>query len=854
MPDQQNFNVRNRSHVQIDIFRRSAGYVFPSTPRTHRPLRQDYEAHAASLLDQLATALGDVPTPDTDGRVRIEGLKLGTNVAVSTLQPGERERIAARKLPTTFDFAAQDIVVLHSERNGDRTETALLFIPDDARAFLRERLTQYGRPLGNGPRPDLDRFEVVEKIEAAPATTLFVGPINFASAAQVWWEIWIRNGDGRADRLAAAARVAELDVHEDRLHFPDTTVLFVHGAAARLLGFAERVPGAISEIRRATDTIIPFLDLGGRIAQHDWVESFADRIISPDEEAPVVCTLDTGIAGGHPLLAPALAAASAYDAAWGTDDHHQDGHGTGMAGLVLYGDLNAHMAGTAQFELTHWVQSMKLLPPMGFPRTRPPAYGVVTQGAVALAEADLPNRDRAFCLATSARDFPPERPSSWSGALDQIAAGSMPGDALADNPATEKPKRLVVVATGNVWEGDYVDDDQCEPIEDPSQSWNSLSIGGITRKEQPPTPPPVLMPVTPANHRSPFSRGSRSLPGDLVPIKPEVLFEAGNMVRDEAGRCEWHPAVSLLTTGKNVVAEPLAPFWATSAAVAVAGNFLGQLQAALPGWWSETLRALTIDAASWPQPIRARLIGRGAHWKAGTKKEKQAILREVGYGVPDIERAIASARNDVTMIAQAEIQPFAIGADRRSGVFNEIHFYDLPWPRAALEEIENGIVTMKVTLSYFIEPNLTGRAATRPDTYRSFGLRFEMKKRSETGAQFIARLSAAQAAGGETAGRDTSYWLLGTKAMQAGSLHCDLWRGRAIDLALHDQIAVFPVGGWWKSHRGQRRIEDKARYALTISISAPDHAVDLHSEIAAQVDVRAAEIAQAVDVGVRRRR
>src|SRR5215216_5024778 len=35
------------------------------------------------------------------------------------------------------------------------------------------------------------------------------------------------------------------------------------------------------------------------------------------------------------------------------------------------------------------------------------------------------------------------------------------------------------------------------------------------------------------------------------------------------------------------------------------------------------------------------------------------ILREMGYGVPDIERAILSARNDVTLIAEAEIQPFA---------------------------------------------------------------------------------------------------------------------------------------------------------------------------------------------------
>ena len=84
--------------------------------------------------------------------------------------------------------------------------------------------------------------------------------------------------------------------------------------------------------------------------------------------------------------------------------------------------------------------------------------------------------------------------------------------------------------------------------------------------------------------------------------------------------------------------------------------------------------------------------------------------------------------------------------------------------------------------------------------------------------------------------------------MQAGSLHCDLWRGPAADLAAHDEIAVFPVGGWWKSHTGQNRINDKARYSLAISISAPDQEVDLYSEIAAAVEARiAAEVA--IDAG-----
>jgi hypothetical protein len=465
---------------------------------------------------------------------------------------------------------------------------------------------------------------------------------------------------------------------------------------------------------------------------------------------------------------------------------------------------------------------------------------VVTQGAVAQVEIERPGARRSFCLANSAIDFSPSRPSSWSGALDQVAAGSMPGDAADGVPASEAPKRLVVVATGNVAGGMVDDLVSSQPLEDPSQSWNALTIGGFTRKEQVPAPPPALEPAVPANHRSPFSRGSQSLPDDLTPIKPEVLFEAGNMLSDNTGFCGWHPAVSLLATGSDLVAEPLVPFWATSAAAGVAGNFVGRLQAALPERWPETHRALAVDSATWPQPIRKKLLGSGAHWKTTiSKTERQKILREVGYGVPDVERAILSARNDVTLVAEAKIQPYAVGKDGRTGVFNEMHFYDLPWPRAALEQLENEIVTTKVTLSYFIEPNLTGRAATRPDTYRSFGLRFAMKKRTETDAAFRARINAAQERDGTTADKEADCWLLGPKAVQAGSLHCDLWRGHAIDLAGHDAIAVYPVGGWWKSHAGQERVTDKGRYALVISIAAPGQAVDLHTEILSVVPVEA---------------
>lgn len=844
MAEPEDYGARNRAHVSINTFRETAAYTFPSRSQERKPLRQDYSAHAATLLDQLAVALGDLPTRDVHSRLAVDGLKPGAIVEVTTVPPSEGSRTKAIKVPSALEFPTQDVVVLRSERNEDRTESALLFIPDDAREFLQGRIAEYGRDPGNKRRPDIDRFEAIETVRAAEARSLFTGGIDLAAPDIVWWELWIRQPTVIADQLAELARGADLDVHADRLIFPDTTVMFVHSTARALAAFVVHVPGALTEIRRATGTIEPFLERGRTgLGQHEWVTELAGRVTPPAGGVPAVCALDTGVNAAHPLIAPGLSGAWAYDAAWGTDDHYPDGgHGTPLTGLLLYGDLEPLMNDTQPVALTHAAESMKLLPPNGFPPTKPPSYGVVTQGAVALVETARPDVSRSFCVAITATDFPPDRPSTWSGALDQVAAGSMPGDSANGVPAAERPKRLVLIATGNVSGGRMVDVVPSQPLEDPAQSWNALTIGGFTRKEQPPVPPPNLKPVVPANHRSPFSLGSQSFPNDLTPIKPEVLFEAGNMLSDASTYCSWGHTVSLMAPGSDVAAEPLVPFWATSAAVGMAGNFMGRLQAALPARWPETHRALAVDSAQWPQPIRKKFIGRGASWKSGSKTEKQQLLREFGYGVPDIERAILSASNDVTLIAEAEIQPFALGADGRTGVFNEMHFYDLPWPRTALERIENESVIMKVTLSYFVEPNLTGRAATRPDTYRSFGLRFEMKKRTETEARFRSRISASQIRDETESEGEKSYWLLGPKAIQAGSLHCDLWRGPAIELAGHDAIAVYPVGGWWKSHVGQRRVTDKARYSLVISISAPGQAVGLYSEIAALVEVKELEI------------
>ena len=59
----------------------------------------------------------------------------------------------------------------------------------------------------------------------------------------------------------------------------------------------------------------------------------AARVTPPQADVNVVCALDTGVAAEHPLIAPGLRGAWAYDAAWGADDHARV---EGLAGDVFW--------------------------------------------------------------------------------------------------------------------------------------------------------------------------------------------------------------------------------------------------------------------------------------------------------------------------------------------------------------------------------------------------------------------------------------------------------------------------------------------------------------------------------------
>lgn len=213
-----------------------------------------------------------------------------------------------------------------------------------------------------------------------------------------------------------------------------------------------------------------------------------------------------------------------YENAWGVGDSaYWNGHGTSMAGVALYGDLETALGNGNAVDLHHRLETVKVLPPAG--QNDPELYGAITEVGIDKAEAQAPRRRRVFCMAvTSEVGLGRGRPSSWSAAIDQLCYGS--GDR----------RRLMVLAAGNL-RGDieveeYLDRNDLEEVESPAQAWNALVAGAYTDKIGIAHPDYAgWEALAPAGELSPASRTSGILDRQW-PIRPDVVFEDGNFAHD----------------------------------------------------------------------------------------------------------------------------------------------------------------------------------------------------------------------------------------------------------------------------------------------------------------------------------
>lgn len=139
-----------------------------------------------------------------------------------------------------------------------------------------------------------------------------------------------------------------------------------------------------------------------------------------------------------------------------------------------------------------------------------------------------------------------------------------------------------------------------------------LCVGGFTNKSEvsPDDSYHTWSGFADAGALSPYSRVSTDWVHGRTPIKPEIVFEAGNRALSPEGNelLSGVSSLSLLTTAKDFLEEPLTTFWATSAATAQAAGMAGRLMAHDPSWWPETIRALMVHSSSWTPWMRREIV------------------------------------------------------------------------------------------------------------------------------------------------------------------------------------------------------------------------------------------------------
>ena len=739
---------RNRPHLFVATEAEAEPYRRPPQriEGTEHPGPANRRAHAQALKAALANAEAMGLAQREALAVEIEGSIPGIYVTFESF-PGVDllfERLDPRqgKLHPQLRSVVQIVV------NDQIVEQATVFVPDGKLGYFLKRVQEYEASADAESPRNRDLVDRVRSVGLASLPRLWTDPPSEFPTTDdvVWWEVWLRRRDGEeTSRFRAFAEGRNIQVGTRTLAFTDRLVLLVRASRIQL-ATALDILDDLAELRKPRNAA-ELVALEPAADQANWVADIAARMRPAPYDSPAACIVDTGVDQGHALLAPSLDPGDCHacDPTWGTNDH--SGHGTEMAGLAPFGDLGRILGSNGPINLRHRLESVKLLPAFG--ANPPELWGAVTATAASLVEIQVPRRRRVFSVsvtsdgvrADGSRQIVTGQPSSWSAAVDALAAGltietTDEGVAFLEEEEAAGG-RLFVLSAGNVddFEDDYLNRCDLEPIEDPAQAWNALTVGAYTElTDLDPGEPGYdgYTPLAPHGELSPYSRTSVAC-SPLWPAKPDVLLEGGNVARSPNGTAyDWPNVFQRLTTKRRFPdPRPLTVTRQTSAATAEAAHLAASIMAEYSAIWPETVRALIVHSAEWTPAMKARLDA------AVPRRHRDALRRRYGMGVANLARATRSANDALTLIAEQVIHPFD-----GEGRMREMHFHYLPWPTDVLLGLGEAEVRLRVTLSYFVEPNPGARGWLRRYSYASHGLRFDVRRATEDNEAFRRRLNA----------------------------------------------------------------------------------------------------------------
>jgi len=556
----------------------------------------------------------------------------------------------------------------------------------------------------------------------------------------------------------------------------------------------------------------------------------------PSSNAPAVCIIDSGIQEEHYLLEPAIDKTSsrcflpgrpATDVA---DQVRPAGHGTRVSGAVLYGEA---IPRDGTVDLNFWLQNARILDEHGnIPTTLfPPA-----------ALRDIvdryhrgPRKTRIFNHSVGAR-YPcrQRHMSAWAAEIDNLScendilfitsAGNISESARL--PFTGIKEHL---AAGRSYP-DYLNEGSCR-ISNPGQCLQALTVGSIAYGAFENEEWRSMAPA--ADHPSAFSRTG---PGIWGVIKPEVVEYGG----DELVTKATAPDVSTPPHGRDCYPElvrstlyPPGPAYdkdgavGTSFAVPKVSRIAARLQQLLPDESCLLYRALIVQSARWPE------------WATRVAPSDMLnVLRRIGYGLPDMERATSNTEYRTTIISAGENHNKA----------GECHIYQVPIPAPMRGPADEYDIRIEVTLAYVASPRRTRRNLRR---YLSTWVEWKSSKLGEDIDAFRIRALKGQEDDGSYSRGTPLPWMLDSNPKwgtirevkrNAGTVQKD-W-AIVKSNALPEDFCISVVG-----HKGWSHDPDTtARYALTVSFEVGGKEIAIYDPLRVAVEGLQAEIEAEVEV------
>jgi len=570
-----------------------------------------------------------------------------------------------------------------------------------------------------------------------------------------------------------------------------------------------------------------FVEFVEREALSD-VDTPTFKLQAPKLNAPKVCVIDSGIQEMHPLLKAAIDCDNSRSWVPRETDQIADrvrngGHGTRVAGAVIY---PITIPRTGKEKAICWIQNARVLdvncylPKQLFP---PKLLGDIVDFYHSKTKTRIFNHSITGSVPCHTQYMSP-----WAAAIDNltwekdilfiVAAGNL---LPLSGSRRRGDTRLSVqehLAANRLWP-DYLLENSCR-IANPAQSFQALTVGSISLASY------HALPYSSISQKDKPSAFSRSGLGIWDTIKPEVVEYGGDFVKDESippniiSRKEVCPELvrSTLDGGPPVAADRVGTSYATPKVSHIAAC----LAAELPDESCLLYRALIVQSARWPE------------WA----EEKLDTVRQIGYGIPNIDRALGNSPNRITLITR--------GNNRIKA--RQAHVYQVKLPDKLRSQGEEHEILVEVTLSYKAQPRRTRRNRRK---YLSTWLDWDCSKKRENPEKFLARiLKEYDASEDAEKGEEGFKWTIGNRAKNygkiegvsrsAGTVQKDWTVVKSFQLREAFCIAVVGHEGWNNDR------DAEAPYSLVISFEAIESNIPIYTPfVEAQVEI---ELEQQVEI------